>query len=134
MRKLIILLLLACCSGEKPDPENATIAGRADSVDHYALLAHAWQDTRDSSHVVILAQKLWVDMYNGDTVSENAFTLYSRSPEKGGLPMIDGKTLWLEESPGNFYEFEILRIDSLGLEMRHIQADRLYTFSRKDAE
>lgn len=135
MRLFVLLSFLFCsCSDTMNTAEEKKDEPATQDPGHYPLLEQHWQDIKDSSHQVLLSNRNWIDLYAGDTVSVNPYELYAESPLKNGMPSSHGKVLWLEESPGNFYEFEILELDSFRLKIRHVEADRIHFFTKSSGQ
>ncbi|HRE73784.1 MAG TPA: hypothetical protein PK798_10215 [Flavobacteriales bacterium] len=135
MRLFVLFSFLFCsCSDAMNTAEVKKDEPATQDPGHYPLLEQYWQDIKDSSHQVLFSNRKWIDLYAGDTVSVNPYELYAESPLKNGIPSPNGKVLWLEESPGNFYEFEILELDSFRLKLRHVEADRIHFFTKSSRQ
>ena len=90
-----------------------------------------WRDNADTSHVIILTEKEWTDIYNGSVVSANPVTYSSERRMRTGKAMDVLNIITLEESKNNFYHFEILECDSFRLRLLYIDADREMNFVRE---
>ncbi len=125
--------LFSC--GNEPAAQSSTTAEKEKEETTAAKLQGKWENRRDMSHTVVFEDNTWIDQYNEQLVSRNPLEFYAEYPRPGVKPSSGGRFIRLEEgeNPGNYFVFEILKLEADKLELQLIGSDQIYLFRRWQA-
>lgn len=126
---LLLLFILFSCGGNLQKEEPISSSGDADST--LVKISGVWVDRSDPAHEWVISASSIADLYSGDTVSIKAAEAWTGFSVSGGMPFPSGGVIRIEDEPGNFFEFELIKVDSLYLELVMYGSEQLFSFIRK---
>lgn len=117
-RFLLAIVIFYSCS-----EKNTTAESQTSNLKSSNPVFGTWRDTKDTSHVIQLTEKEWIDMYNGEVVSVSKIFYETKSIIGHNSRKIGERNfIKLEESENNFYNYHIYKCDSLNLKLLHMDS------------
>lgn len=93
-------------------------------------LSGRWQEEKDTAHLVSFDHQKMTVFYNGSQINQYDYTVFQGIPGDGGFESASGRTIRIEESKDNFYNFLIIVLDSNYLELKHQDSDLTWFFKK----
>lgn len=124
----LMIMVIISCNNNKPDSSSEGSAKEETTNP----APGKWRDTKDTSHTIILTETQWLDYYNGEQVSANKIVYETKNyTGHNGRNMGQRKFIRLEESEGNFYNYQIVECDSFRLHLLHLEPGREMFFLKE---